>query len=340
MKTGASLELYTEYPPPGEEALIKQLIALMGSMLKKSYLTGTTYRDTHAKGHAAVKGEFVVDPDLPQELRIGLFKQPRRYPCWLRFANTSPTPQADIKRDIRAMSIKLMGVDGDMLWQSDKNAKTMDLILMGSPTFLAPNVMQFYNLEVALDKGKISALWFFLTHPRIFTTIVKASRKCASLLEVPYFSQTAYRFGTKAVQYHAQPRLPATSRVPDHPPNNFLRERLQEQLASSEVVFDFMVQFQTDPYRMPIEDPMVAWDTALSPYRKVATLIIPPQACNSPARTVFCENLSFNPWRTLPEHRPLGGINRARREVYPAISEFRHNRNNVPLQEPVPDENP
>ena len=40
-----------------------------------------------------------------------------------------------------------------------------------------------------------------------------------------------------------------------------------------------------------------------------------------------CENLSFNPWHSLPAHRPLGGINRARKVVYPALSKLRHERN-------------
>ena len=53
----------------------------------------------------------------------------------------------------------------------------------------------------------------------------------------------------------------------------------------------------------------------------------------------FCENLSFNPWRTLPEHRPLGSINRARLQVYPAISRFRHRKNNAPpWREPTPED--
>jgi hypothetical protein len=33
--------------------------------------------------------------------------------------------------------------------------------------------------------------------------------------------------------------------------------------------------------------------------------------------------MSFNPWHALPEHRPLGDMNRARREIYWAMSAFR-----------------
>jgi hypothetical protein len=37
----------------------------------------------------------------------------------------------------------------------------------------------------------------------------------------------------------------------------------------------------------------------------------------------------------LPEHRPLGGISRARRQVYLALSEFSHERNQAPRVEPT-----
>ena len=337
MKRNLQLELNKEYPDSNEAALTQKLIALLIEMIKKSYLTGTTYRDTHAKGHCAVRGEFIIGPNLPPELRVGLFKQPGSYPCWIRFANTSPSPLPDKKGDVRSMSIKLMDVEGEMLWQDDENAKTMDLIMMGARKFLAPNLPQFYDMEVAIDKGGLSLMWFFLTHPPIAWTVLTAFKKCANLLEVPYYSQTAYLFGTRAVQYHIKPHQPATSKIPRDAPKNFLRERLVEHLTTADASFDFMIQFQTDAEKMPIENPNVAWDEKLSPYLKVATIRIPPQRCDSPSQVAFCENVSFNPWRTLPEHRPLGGINRARKEVYPVISKFRHHRNAAPLKEPVSD---
>jgi hypothetical protein len=67
----------------------------------------------------------------------------------------------------------------------------------------------------------------------------------------------------------------------------------------------------------------------MSPYRKVATIRIPAQSFESPARMQYCENLVFSPWHTLPEHRPLGGINRAREVVYAVMSKRRHELNGV-----------
>ena len=64
--------------------------------------------------------------------------------------------------------------------------------------------------------------------------------------------------------------------------------------------------------------------------------MIPSQTFDTPARMTFCENLSYTPWHSLPDHRPLGGINRARKVVYEAISKVRHDCNAVPRQEPDP----
>ena len=47
------------------------------------------------------------------------------------------------------------------------------------------------------------------------------------------------------------------------------------------------------------------------------------------------ENLTLTPWRSVPEHRPLGAINRSRRVIYEPVSEFRRSTNRVPRKEPT-----
>jgi hypothetical protein len=44
--------------------------------------------------------------------------------------------------------------------------------------------------------------------------------------------------------------------------------------------------------------------------------------------------LSFNSWRGLDAHRPLGSINRLKKLVYEASSDFRHRVNNIARLEP------
>jgi hypothetical protein len=87
-----------------------------------------------------------------------------------------------------------------------------------------------------------------------------------------------------------------------------------------------MVQFQTDPRKMPIEDASVEWREQDSPYRTVAHIRIPRQTLQETDTARLCEQMSFNPWNCLPDHRPLGNFNRARRDIYHAMAEFRRVR--------------
>jgi hypothetical protein len=67
------------------------------------------------------------------------------------------------------------------------------------------------------------------------------------------------------------------------------------------------------------------------PPARVAKITFPVQKADGFNRRVFVDDvLSFNSWRGLEEHRPLGSINRLKRKVYDASSEFRHKMNNAP----------
>ena len=149
--------------------------------------------------------------------------------------------------------------------------------------------------------------------------------KFASPLQIRYFSTTPYLFGDSAVKYSAIPHINIPDTIPDNPPDGYLRLAMIKQLQDGEALFDFAVQFQTDAGVMPIEDPCQEWPESMSPFRKVATIKIPQQEFDSEKQKEFGENLSFSPWHALPEHRPLGGINRARKVVYRAISHFATN---------------
>lgn len=64
----------------------------------------------------------------------------------------------------------------------------------------------------------------------------------------------------------------------------------------------------------------------MSPFQRVAIIRIPKQDISAKSWVDFA---------ALPEHRPLGSNNRARRAIYEAISEFRHEMNGVPREEPT-----
>jgi hypothetical protein len=344
MTDQATLELYKEYPQPAEEAVTAQrIINLMEKQMVKNFEGGRMLRDVHSKGHGCVKAKFTVRPNLPDELRVGVFEEPRSFDAVIRFSNAGALAPiggtaADIKRDARGMAVKLLGVPGEKILEDEKDADTQDFLMFTPNTFFCPGPEGFFDLMVALTTNRLAFAWFLLTNPSITLSLISSLKKHANLLELQYFSAVPYQFGSKAVKFSAKPVFDRKSELPSRPSDNYLRERMQEQLAKEEVSFDFMVQFQKDPYAMPIENGLVPWDAEVSPFLKVATIKISRQHFDSPKQLVDCDNLSFTPWHSLPEHRPLGSISRVRRLVYDAISKFRHQRNDVPREEPTVDD--
>ena len=67
---------------------------------------------------------------------------------------------------------------------------------------------------------------------------------------------------------------------------------------------------------MPIENNAVYWPPRLSPRVPAAVLHIPKQTFDSPEQLDFARVLTYNPWHSVPEHRPLGNQSRARKRMY------------------------
>jgi hypothetical protein len=86
--------------------------------------------------------------------------------------------------------------------------------------------------------------------------------------------------------------------------------------------------------KLDVEDARTRWPEEVAPFYKAATIRIPKQEFDSAEQLAFCENLSFTPWHALPEHKPLGSINRLRKIVYERISNTRHVLNNAERSEP------
>ena len=323
-----------EHIPPHEAADTLDLAARLKAKIIRDNPTGIMRRDAHPKMHGVVKAEFIVEPDLPPALRIGVFAEPKTYQAWIRFSNQDGTIQADKARDIRGMAIKLMGVPGEKLLEAEQHEQTQDFIVISTNVFVTRDVAEFDAMIKAMTSGTWQKIVFFGTHWRVIWNLIKSLKKFANPLQMRYWSTTPYLFGDTAVKYSAIPHR-TDDDVPADPGPDYLRQAMVKQLAQGEALFDFAVQLQTDASRMPIEDPGKEWKESESPFRKVATIRILQQTFDSEEQRTFGENLSYTPWHSLPAHRPLGGINRARQIVYNAISEFRHQYNHVARREPT-----
>ena len=289
---------------------------------------GCARRSQHAKDHGCVRATVTIAGGLPEDLRVGLFAQPRRYEALIRFSN-SRTPD-DRKADVHGMAIKLLDVAGEKLVGTESAA---DILLIDSETFFTGDRLEYVLLNRGLiarnlgGVGKILAvLRLVLFHLGLLLRAQKvASRKPWSPLASPHFSATPYALGAHAVKYVAVPRASGSGPAPVDADG--LSGAMGRQLAEGNFSFDFGVDVQTDAEAQPIDDPTVAWSGNGARRAWLGQIDIPIQTVEPGAP--LAENLAFSPWHTLAEHRPLGFINNARREVYLAMSRRRRELNGV-----------
>ena len=330
------LKLGHEYVSADEDVIIAEMVAEMQAQVDKMYANRKMLRQVHTKMHGCVRAKFDIERDLPKELQVGVFKEAKSYHAWVRFSNASTKPKADKKKDIRGCAIKLMGVEGEKILTVEGTDEIQDFLLMSSETFFSHNLADFRRLLKLSTSSQIKTLLYLLSplHMGLLKRLGKSTIKCQNPLAIPYWSTQPYQWGSpdKAVKYFLKPSPDNVIINENFEDYDYLRVNMAQTLNSHEIKYDFYVQFQTDAEAMPIEDPTIPWE---SQFQKVATLTIVPQSFDSEEQMNFGENLSFNSWHTLTEHRPLGSFNRARRRVYETMSSYRHHWNNLVKREPT-----
>jgi hypothetical protein len=335
--------LAEERTMPGEAEALDKIIRDMGAYMCRRWRPGEYERGGNTKTHGLVRAELTIRDDIPAELRHGIFREPRRYPAWIRFSGPGPDTPPDIDDvGFQSMSIKLMDVPGPKLMDDEKH--TQDLLAVCTPTFVTPNVVA--NSRVHEQSLRRTPLVYFF-HPKrhhVLDFLMQAlwNETQTSPLECQYYSCVPYLLGPRlAMQYSMRPRDKTRSRIPDlpgRPPDHYLRDNMVATLAERDAIFDLLIQPQTDPHRMPIENAAVRWPQSLSPYVPAAEIRIPRQRFDSPAQLRFAASLSFTPWHCIPDHRPLGNQNRARKRMYWELSRLRFAKNRMLPIEPTGDE--
>lgn len=305
--------------------------------------TPTYQRDAHAKPHGCVRAIFEV-PEVPEQLRHGLFSKAARYESWLRFSNGTVPSLPDTKSDARGMAIKVMGVGdlGDQLLDPRLSGPTQDFLMVNSPAFFIRRVDGYVELERQQAANTPFKYFFANYSPNPFKWELRelylglSSRKKAppTPLSDQYYSMSAYRLGPHEIKFSAKACEIVASPDVDRTNPNFLRDAMKAQLRRGDACFQFLVQVRDPDSRMPVEDTTVAWSEKRSPFVPVATIYVPRQDFDTPEQNALCENLAFNPWHGLEAQRPLGKINELRRELYLRTAAFRQGRNGVLQREP------
>ncbi len=332
-----------EQIPADEAALTQGIIEDAISVVEQHRDNTRVLRDAHAKAHGCVKAEVTVLPNLDVALRQGVLSEPgKTWQAWMRLSNGNAYPQFDRARDARGMAIKLLDVPGNTLLSSPATAGNQDFVMFNHPTFFVRDVAEYKQNFAAQAAGQKVLAFFPSWDPRSWEIrhLIIALKTLSPAPESPvattYNSIAPFKLGPHNIKYRVIPD-PASCPSYELPEQNadlpnFLRSALYQQLSLDRMpaCFALQVQRQNPEYYMPIEDPSVEWSEAISPFETVATIKVPAQDFDSREQNLLCDNLSFNPWHALPEHRPIGGINRLRKAVYEAVSVYRHQRNDAP----------
>jgi hypothetical protein len=328
---------------PDEEKHLQSIIDTMAEHMRKLWQPGNFQRAGNTKTHGLVRGEVTIRDDLPPQFRRGVFAEPKTYRAWVRFSGPGPDWPRDID-DVGFVScaIKLMGVPGPKMMDDEKF--TQDFLTICTPTFVTPDTRANARLQYWSLRG--TPFYYFLD-PRdshVLDMLMQGwwNKTQSNPLGERYWSCVPYLLGEgQAMMYSVYPRSKVYRKIPRlplRPPDNYLRDNMVKTLAEQDVDFDLQLQLQTDPFRMPIENAAVRWPERLSPFVPAARLHIPRQKFDSPEQLAFANNLSYNPWHCIPEHRPLGNQSRARHRMYWELSQYRQRMNNTPHKEPTGDE--
>lgn len=338
------LQLAEEKIESDEKESLDKIIDLMADQMRGHFKPGGYERGGNTKTHGIVRATVTIRDDLPEHCRRGIFATPRSYPAYVRYSGPGPDVPSDI-RDVgfASMAVKLMDVPGKKLMDEEKF--TQDFITICTPTFVTPNTRE--NAKLQYWSLVDMPIYYFLnptdTHLLDFFMQSLWNETQYNPLGQRFWSCVPYLLGEgQAMMYSFVPKTEVDTHIPGlpfgSPSFNYLRENMIKTLDKKDVVFDLMIQIQTDPHRMPIENAAVRWPEKLSPFITAATVHIPKQKFDSATQFAFAKRLKMNPWHSLPEHRPLGNQSRARMRMYYELSNFRQEMNQTKHLEPTGEE--
>lgn len=342
-----------EQPKAGEAEDIEKIIEALRKNNERAYKKFKHgLRDAHAKSHAILRGELIVNPDLPEVLAQGVFAQARSFPVIARISTTSGVLRSDKNRGVRGLGIKAIGVHGERAMKDPEDAHnvTQDFVLVTHEEFLFADAHAYRKLGMLsatlLARLSDGAMWAVsellgalkkirLPIPENLAVFAAPNRP---ILGETFYSSAPIRYGDYVARFKYEPTSPeakalADQILPRNPGQDEHRDLIMAFFEKHSAEYTFSVQLCLDKDKMPIEDATKPWKS--SPYLPVAKVVYPKQNPYSALRRAYGDDvLSFNSWRGLEAHRPLGSINRLKLKVYEASSDFRHTMNHIARHEP------
>jgi hypothetical protein len=335
-----------EPPIENEEGFQRELHEIISRVQRRNLAKhGHGYRGTHVKTQAIVKGTFTVLPDLAPELAQGICSPEnasREHDVAIRFANEPSFLQDDREPGPRGLGMTVFDVEGKYLTAEGEKTHRQDLTFNNAP------LLELRDVSTAVEIFKIREAHF--DHPEEIGEIIK-KRPDAKLQMAPsqlpnqhflsytMYSQSAYRWGDYVCKYQlvpssiSQSSLASTKKISSTSDPGQHRKWLSKYFAENDAEYDFRVQLLQSVKNQSVEDTGMLWDEMAFPFQTVAKVKLPKgQDSFDEARVKFWEDsMKLNVWYGLETMRPLGSVNRLRKNLYKVSSTNRKDMNGIEL---------
>lgn len=315
---------------------------------------GHAVRSVHAKAHAVLKGTLSIDDGLPPELAQGMFAAPGEHGAYVRMSTNAGDVLDDAISLPRGLALKVLDVEGERL--PDAEGTTQDLIFVNGPVFQAKTPQAFAKnlklLTATTDKAEGTKKMLSAVLRGLNTALTSVGVESATIrtlggapnsepLGETFFTATAFRYGDHIAKLSLAPITPQMhaltgETIDASDDRDAIRHRVQDEMRDMDAVFELRVQLCRDIANQPVEDPTVEWLEEDTPFQRVGELRIPAQDSWSAEQVdAIDERMRFSIWTGIEAHRPLGAINRARKDTYRNSADFRARFNGCPIHEPA-----
>lgn len=252
------------------------------------------------------------------------------------------------------MAVKIIGVEGRKFLADQADEVTQDFLLVNDTIIPTGDIKSYRDMQLKLEQLAHTPEGF----QQAMSTVSRVANKALDavgihanlnpigpgdknhhLLGETYHTLGAIRYGAYVAKISAAPLSANVQALAgqeiDVDDDAKWRDLVVEFFRTQGAEYKLRARLCTDLKTMPVEDASVEWPADQSPHQPIGQLVIPAQDAYSPARRVYADDvLSFNPFHCLPEHQPLGSINRARIKAYEASTAYRHHMNAQPRIEP------
>lgn len=298
------------------------------------------FRGTHVKTQGILKGTFTATKDLPPHLAVGICSpanasSPR--PVAIRYANEPSFLTPDTTPGPRGCGLKIFNISGAFLSPIGSQTRTQDLTFNNAP------VLELVDLPTTVEIFRIRER-NFRTPDKISEEVSQRPDKELQLapsklpnkhfLSYNMYSQSAYRWGNCVVKYGLFPSETMMTKVEgmdvvEKSDPEVLSVWLREYFRGNDAEYELRVQVCRDIEAQSVENTGMQWDESKFPFETVGKIVLPrgQDPFSAKRRAAWDDGMRLNVWYGLEEHRPLGSVNRLRKELYETSSKNREEMN-------------